>query len=270
MKNFNLIQMRCYLERVICGTALAVIGGGILYSILYEMGTSYEAQSLWAYVFGLIACAVMIVLGIFMLFGASRTNRRVFKNLSDDDRRLFYQEMRSEEALCFGHQLIMTPHFVTAYARTGLANVYIMRLDDLVACFGREVYGDTSNEPESYQLFIFDRSFKKIECIVKGDKAKMMGDGYKMLLHLSPWVFSDNYEEFMNSYSRKSKKKAYLKEIELRRQHAELLDDTIKLPEVVTAAEIIRRFNEKQSQEAPEDNPESQIPSEKADQGQNT
>ena len=253
MKNFNVIRMRCYLERIICGTALVLTGAGILYSIVYEMATLYDEAALLAYICGIVACAVMVILGVFMLYGASRMNRRIFRCLSAEERQLFYYEMRSKDALCFGNQLIITPHFVVAYSRTLLANVHIIKMDDLVACFGRNVYGDASDEPESYQLLLFDRTFKKIECIVKGKRAKMMDEGYQVLLSLSPWVFSDNYDEFINSYSRKSKEKAYLKEIELRRQHTQPLDDTLPLPQT-TAADIIRKFNEMQEREAQEDN----------------
>ena len=146
----------------------------------------------------------------------------------------------------FDSRLIITQHFVVAYARSWRAHIHIMRMEDLVACFGRSVYGSAS-EPDSYHLIIFDKTFKKVECVVKGEKAQMMDNGYQALLSLSPWVFSDNYEEFMNSYTRKSREKAYLKEIELRRRETAVDDDT--LPDAfITAADIIRRFNERQKE----------------------
>lgn len=244
MKNFNMIRMQCYLEHITFGTASIVIGLGILYGIVYEMMTAYLVSAKYAYLGGLIACGIVIAVGILYIVRAVYLNRTIFKNLAMEERKQFFQEINDSTALSFGKRLIITRHFVMAFARTWRGYIHIVRLDDMVACFGRAVY-DHSGEVERYHLLIFDRTFKKIECVLKGDKAKIMDKGYQALLSLSPWVFSDNYEEFMDSYTRKSKERAYLKEIELRRQASEISDDTLPMA-VITAADIIREFNDKQ------------------------
>ena len=245
MDNFHILRLRCYLERIILGTALIVISAGILYGIIFEMITAYLADSKYAYIAGIVSSIILVVWGIILMLQAVKYNQSVFKKYSPEEKQQFYREISADSALSFGNRLTITPHYVMAYARNFFANVYVLKLDDLVACFGREVYG-TGEDPESYHLLLFDCSFKKIECIVKGRNVALMNQGYQTLLELSPWVFSENYEEFMDSYTRKSKEKAYLTEIEFRRKEHEPVDDT--LPILVTAADIIRKFNEKQNE----------------------
>jgi len=243
-----MIRMRSYLEHLVIGTAAVVTGLGILYGIILEMTTAYHEPSRHAYLWGLVACGTLIVTGIIYIFRAVYMNRRIFKSLSTEERRLFYQELNQATTLFFDSRLIITQHYVVAYARAWRAHIHIFRMDDLVACFGRSVYGSTS-EPDSYHLTIFDKNFKRTECVLKGEKAAIMDKGYQALLSLSPWVFSDNYEDFRDNYKRKSREKAYLKEIELRRRETDLSDETLPL-EVITAADIIRQFNEKQKEKA--------------------
>lgn len=246
MTSFNMIRMRNYLEHLMIGTAAVTIGAGVLYGIIQEMTTAYVAASRYAYIWGLIAVALLITAGIWYLGRAAHMNKSVFKTLTKEERRQFFKELNQSTTLFFDNRLIITQHFVAAYAHSWCANIHILRMDDLVACFGCSVYG-SSSEPDSYHLIIFDNKFRKIDCVVKGNKAQMMDKGYQALLSLSPWVFSDNYEEFMDSYARKSREKAYLKEIELRRRQTDITDDTLPL-EVITAADIIREFNMRQEQ----------------------
>lgn len=248
MKNFNMIRMRSYLEHLVIGTAGITVSLGILFGIVQEMLTSYNAASRYAYVWGLVLCGMMIAVSIIYIVKAVYMNKRIFKSLTQEERRNFYKELNQDTTLFFDSRLIITQHFVVAYSRRWRAHIHILRMEDLVACFGRSVYGSAS-EPDSYHLIIFDRKFRKIECVLKGEKAQIMDKGYQALLSLSPWVFSDNYEEFTDSYMRKSREKAYLKEIELRRRESDISDDTLPMA-VITAADIIRQFDERQKQKA--------------------
>lgn len=244
MTNFNMIRMRSYLEHLVIGTAAILIGFGVCYGILEEMVTMYTDKSRYAYIWGIIFTCMIILLGVVYIVKAAHLNKRIFKHLSQDERRQFFVELNQETTLFFDSRLIITPHFVVAYDRSWRAHIHILKMDDLVACFGKSVYG-SNDAPDSYHLIIFDRKFQKVECVVKGDKAEIMDKGYQALLSLSPWVFSDNAEEFLNSYHRKSREKAYLKEIELRRRETEVDDDTLPMA-VITAADIIRQYNERQ------------------------
>lgn len=248
MTNFNMIRMRSYLEHLVIGTAAIFIGLGVLYGIIQEMVSMYIEASKNAYIWGIIFTSLIIVMGIVYIFKAIHLNKRIFKHLTQEELRQFFIELNQDTTLFFDSRLIITPHFVVAYDRSWRAHIHILKMDNLVACFGRSVYG-SSDTPDSYHLIIFDKRFKKVDCVVKGEKTEIMDKGYQALLSLSPWVFSDNYEEFMDSYNRKSRERAYLKEIELRRQEVEVCDDTLPM-EVITAADIIRQFNERQKEKA--------------------
>lgn len=232
--------MRNYLEHLIIGVAIVTVTFGVLFGIVQEMTTAYDGASRYAYIWGIVFCALLIAAAIYFILLAATMNKRIFRFLTVDERRQFFKELNESSTLHFGDRLIITQHFVVAYAHSWRAHIHILRLDDLVACFGRNVYG-SSSEPDSYHLILFDKRFKMIKCVVNGKKAQIMDKGYQALLKLAPWVFSDNYDEFMDVFERKSREKAYLKEIELRRSQTDDTDDTLP-EEVITAADIIRKF----------------------------
>lgn len=247
MNHFNIIRMRSYLEHLIAGSAALVIGLGILYGIISEMLSDYLPESRYAYLFGIILCGCIIIVGAIYIIKAFYMDKRMFTHLDDEEKKQFYQELSDETTLFFGNCLIITQHYVLAFVRRFDAYVHIWRLDDLTACYGKAYYSEAGGKPESYHLILSDSRFKPIRCIVKGAKAEIMDEAYHALCSLAPWVLTDNAEEFMDGRTRKAKEKSYLKEIEHRKavMSGGVSDDTLPIA-VVTAADIIKAFNEQQ------------------------
>lgn len=73
------------------------------------------------------------------------------------------------------------------------------------------------DKPDGYRLVLSDNRFNPIACVIKGDSALVMDEACSAIVSLAPWVFTDNYQEFMDDYTRKTKKKAFMREIEHRK-----------------------------------------------------
>lgn len=244
LENFNKMRTRAYLEDIVIGVAATLIGLEIVYSIVYEMMTAYLETAYFAYITGLVLAGLISLAGIFFILRAVGINKRLFGKLTIEEKHQFFEQLKDQNTLIFDNHLIISQHYILVFARSLKGSVHLIHMTDLIACFGREVYG-SKKLPESYQLILFDNNFRRYICTVKGEKAPIMTKAYEAVLSLSPWVFSDNLDVFMDTYSRKSKEKAMLKEIELRRRETEPTDDTLPVA-MITAADIIRAYNEKQ------------------------
>lgn len=258
MSTFNSIRLRSYLEHLTVGVAALFIGGGILYGIIEEMVTSYLEESQFAYLFGIIASGLMIAAGIIFIIRAFYMDKKMFVHLDEKERQLFFKELCDKTTMIFGHRLIITNHFILVYARRFKSFVHIWKLDDLTACYGKPIFSESPDKPDGYRLVISDRRFEPLVCTIKGEAVAVMAEAYQAIISLAPWVFTENYDEFMDTYTRKARKKAFIREIEHRKAAADMEtvgDDTIPMA-VITAADIIKEFNEQQKQKAkPKVNP---------------
>ena len=270
MNVFNSIRMRSYLEHLTVGVAAIFIGGSILYGIVEEMLSAYLAESHLAYILGIVASGFIIATGIIFIIRAFYMDKKMFVHLDSEERQLFFKELSDETTMFFGHRLVITNHFILVYARYFRAFVHIWRIEDLTACYGKAVYAESPDKPDSYRLVIADRSFAPVVCVIKGEAAVVMDEAYQAIISLAPWVFTDNYREFMDDYTRNARKKAFMREIEHRKAETEregLDDETIPMA-VVTASDIIKAFNEKQKQKAvPKVNPKAIFHKKQSDDG---
>lgn len=260
MNTFNSIRLRSYLEHLTVGAAALFIGGGILYGIIEEMVTSYLEESYLAYILGIVASGFIIAAGIIFVIRAFYMDKKMFVHLDEKERQTFFKELGDDTTMIFGHRLIITKHFILVYARYFRSFVHIWRIEDLTACYGRAIYAESPDKPDGYRLVLSDNRFSPIACVIKGDSALVMDEACNAIVSLAPWVFTDNYQEFMDDYTRRTKKKAFMREIEHRKAavcHSEVDDVTIPMA-VVTAADIIKAFNEQQKVKArPKINPKA-------------
>lgn len=270
MNTFNGIRLRSYLEHLTVGVAAIFIGGGILYGIIEEMVTSYLEESYLAYILGIIASSVIIAAGIIFIIRAFYMDKKMFVHLDEKERQLFFKELGDDTTMIFGHRLIITKHFILVYARYFRSFVHIWRIEDLTACYGRAIYAENPNTPDGYRLVLADNRFSPVSCVIKGEGALVMDEAYNAVISLAPWVFTDNYREFMDDYTRKARKKAFMREIQHRKAAAaasEMSDDTIPMA-VVTAADIIKAFNEQQKLKSrPKVNPKAIFHKKQSDDG---
>ncbi len=249
MEKYSLVKLRNYVGHLVIGVAVLIFGGSVLYSILSEMIQIYDPASKYAYIFGIGACVLILIAGIFFLVKAFGFENQLFKNVSPEERAEFFRELGDERTLFFDHYMFVTRHFILVYLKSWNPSVKLVRIDDLVACFGKP-YDAGSDELVQYDVILCDKRFHVYRCIVKGKKAGMMEEAWKAVCSLAPWVFREDSEEFFSGMTRRSKKRSYLKVIEHRKSVTDISEDTIQ-DVVVSAADVIRSFNEKKTADPP-------------------
>ena len=78
MQPYYAIKLKCFVLRMMMGCSLLLISAGIVISILQEVMNSYDANSRLAYILGLLICALMVALGILLIYQAFHFERFVF------------------------------------------------------------------------------------------------------------------------------------------------------------------------------------------------
>ena len=249
MEKYSLVKLRNYVVHLVIGVAVLIFGGSVLYSILSEMIQIYDPASKYAYICGIAACVLILIEGLFFLVKAFGFENQLFKGVSLEERAAFFQELGDERTLFFDRYMFVTRHFILVYLKSWNPSVKLVRVDDLVACFGKPYYAG-SDELVQYDVILCDKKFHVYRCIVKGKKAGMMEEAWKAVCSLAPWVFQEDLEEFFSGMNRQSKKRSYLKVIEHRKSVTDVSEDTIQ-DVVISAADVIRSFNEKKPADQP-------------------
>lgn len=263
MEKYSLVKLRSYVVHLVIGAAVLIFGGSVLYSILSEMIQIYDPASKYAYICGIISCALILIIGLYFLVKAFNFENQLFKGVSLEERAEFFQELEEERTLFFDRYMFVTRHFILVYIKSWNPSVKLLRIDDLIACFGKPYYA-SSDELVQYDVILCDKRFHVYRCIVKGKAAGMMEEGWRAVCSMAPWVIHDDYEEFFSGITQRSKKKSYLKVVEHRKAVTEVSEDTIQ-DMVVSAADVIRSFNEKK-QEAAADEAAQKPPAEEITQ----
>lgn len=234
---------------LILGVVMLILGGLLLAGIISEMLNAYLGGSKYAYIGGIIFCVLILISGLYFLVRAFGFERQIFKHYSLEDKAKFLRELADESTLCFGHHLIITRHYLL-YTEKAELTLKLIKIEDITACFGKPYYA-AENEMVQYDLIFADRRFKISRCMVKGKKAAIMEEAWKAICGLAPWVFSEHYLEFISGLTKRSKKRSYGKMIEHRRQTRDVSEEDIQ-EEMITAADLINKFNQKAAQEPQE------------------
>lgn len=242
MEKYSIVKLRSYLVHLIIGAAVLILGGSVLYSILSEMIQVYDPGSKYAYIFGIIACALILLIGLFFIVKAFGFENQVFKHVALEDRAGFFEELGDEQTLFFDRYLFVTRHYILVYVKSWNPYAKLLRIEDLIGCFGQPYYAG-SDELVQYDVIFCDKDFHLYRCEVKGRKAAMMEEAWKAVCSLAPWVFHDDYVDFVAGLTKKSKKRSYVKIVEHRKKLEEVSEDTIQNA-VISAADVIRTFNE--------------------------
>lgn len=242
MEKYNIVKLRSYLVHLVIGAAVLILGGSVLYSILSEMLQVYDPGSKYAYIFGIIACALILLIGLFFIVKAFGFENQVFKHVSFEDRARFFEELGDEQTLFFDRYLFVTRHYLLAYVKSWNPQAKLLKIQDLIGCFGKPYYAG-SDELVQYDVIFCDKDFHLYCCAVKGKKAAMMEEAWKAVCSLAPWVFHDDYVDFVAGLTKKSKKRSYIKIVEHRKKLEEVSEDTIQNA-VISAADVIKSFNE--------------------------
>lgn len=242
MEKYSIVKLRSYLVHLVIGAAVLILGGSVLYSILSEMLQVYDPGSKYAYIFGIIACALILLIGLFFIVKAFGFENQVFKHVSFEDRADFFEELGDEQTLFFDRYLFVTRHYILVYAKSWNPQAKLLKIQDLIGCFGKPYYAG-SDELVQYDVIFCDKDFHLYCCAVKGKKAAMMEEAWKAVCSLAPWVFHDDYVDFVAGLTKKSKKRSYVKIVEHRKKLEEVSEDTIQNA-VISAADVIKSFNE--------------------------
>lgn|GEM_PF-490109 len=246
MNKFNKLKLKTYLIQLLIGLSGVIIGIQLLYSILSEMKEVYDISSRYAYISGIIICLILIAAGILFILKAFHFDKQLFKDMTNEEKNAFLEELDEQTTLSFGTDLIVTKHFLIVRAKHRGAIFRLIKIENLIACFGRPFYAG-SDELVQYDIILCDKDFKMSVCEVKDENVSMMEKAFHTICSLAPWVLSEDYVGFLSNYRKKARQKAYLKMIEHRREQMEIDEDTI--PEVlISAADLIQAFEAEKHQ----------------------
>ena len=78
MQPYYAIKLKCFILRLMMGCSLLLISIGITVSIVQEIMESYDINSKLAYILGLVICALMVLLGVWLIYQAFHFERFVF------------------------------------------------------------------------------------------------------------------------------------------------------------------------------------------------
>lgn len=220
MEKYNLIKMRNYLVHLVIGTAVLLFGGGVLCSIVSEMVEVYDPASKYAYICGIVFSGLILAVGFFFLMRAFGFEKRLFKKFTSEERADFLAELPTQDTKLYGKYVFVTPDYILVYSDSWSPSAKLVKVKDLIACFGKPYYAG-SEELVRYDLILCDKRFQLYRCCAKGKDVVSMEEAHSCICEKVPWVFSDDYEEFMTGLSKRAKKKAYLRTVQHRREIAE-------------------------------------------------
>lgn len=214
MQPYYAIKLKCFILRLMMGCSLLLISIGITVSIVQEIMESYDVNSKLAYILGLVICALMVLLGVWLIYQAFHFERFVFGK-SKSGYALLKEDMQNESVVSAG-DLIVTDQFLLLFSLHLLNMCKVIRLDNIIACFEDPVYG-TVAKPSEYTLFIYDRDFKCHTIVLD---AKQSEAGHLAKLKISqthPWIYAVSRDTFLDRTMTKNGRRNFLNEIEKRK-----------------------------------------------------
>ena len=214
MQPYYAIKLKCFILRLMMGCSLLLISIGITVSIVQEIMESYDVNSKLAYILGLVICALMVLLGVWLIYQAFHFERFVFGK-SKSGYALLKKDMQNESVVSAG-DLIVTDQFLLLFSLHLLNMCKVIRLDNIIACFEDPVYG-TVAKPSEYTLFIYDRDFKCHTIVLD---AKQSEAGHLAKLKISqthPWIYAVSRDTFLDRTMTKNGRRNFLNEIEKRK-----------------------------------------------------
>ena len=166
MDTFKLLKLKNYFFHLVAGTLMILFGAGIFQAILLEMLKEYDAASKVAYICGLIACAGIILYGVYELMQAFNYERRILKSLEPGERREFVAELSDGVELSIPGQVVMTRHYLLVPARN-MGFVHVFAKNRMIGCFQADAHQEEA--ATETQMVIYDTDFKAVKVDIRGN-----------------------------------------------------------------------------------------------------
>lgn len=225
MRPYYAMKLKCFVLRLMIGSAVLITAVSIIAAIVQEIFGSYDAGSLLAYILGIVIAVLMAVPGLVLVYQAFHFEKSVFGR-SGQDYSLLKKDMEKEDVVSAGN-LVVTNQFVLLFTRHLFKMCMVIRLSDIIGCFENPVY-ETITKPTSYTILIYDRKFKAHPIVLDARKAESGHIAREKLCGLLPWIYSDERDAFMDKMLTKSGRRYLLKQMEKRRYQMQSTRDVDK------------------------------------------
>ena len=213
MQPYYAIKLKCFVLRLMMGCSLLLISAGIVVSILQEVMNSYDANRL-AYILGLLICALMVALGIVLIYQAFHFERFVFGR-SQRSYDLLKKDMQDKSVVSAGN-LIVTDQFMLLFSKHIFNMCKVIRLENVIACFEDPVYG-TVAKPSEYTLYIYDRDFKCHTIVLDAKQSEAGHQAKEKICQTHPWIYAVSRDTFLDRTMSKNSRRNFLNQIEKRK-----------------------------------------------------
>lgn len=214
MQPYYAIKLKCFVLRLMMGCSLLLLSVGIIVSIVQEVMGSYDPNSKLAYILGMMICALMILLGLWLIYQAFHFERFVFGR-SKEGYNLLKKDMRDESVVSAGN-LIVTDQFLLLFSLHIFNMCKVIRLENIIACFEDPVYG-TVAKPSEYTLYIYDRDFKCHTIVLDAKQSEAGHLAKEKISQTHPWIYAVSRDTFLDRTMTKNGRRNFLNEIEKRK-----------------------------------------------------
>ncbi len=211
MQPYYAIKLKCFVLRLMMGSAVLLTVGSITVAIIQEMTGSYDKDSRMAYIFGLLICVLMAALGVMMVYQAFHFEKSVFGH-SSRNFALLKKDLEDKNVLSAGN-LVVTKQFILLFSMHLFSMCKVIRSEDIIACFEDPVYG-TVAKPTEYKIYIYDRKFKCHTILLDVKQSEAGHLAKEKICTERPWIFIDNRDVFLDMIITKSGRRNVFKQIE--------------------------------------------------------
>jgi hypothetical protein len=223
MQTYNMIKLKCFVIRMMAGSAVLLTAVSLIISIIQEMRNSYDAASRVAYLSGLVISAFLACFGLYVIYQAFNFEKFAFRHNRHDDTRLQKDIENRHIASC--KNLVMTDQFVLLFSLRLFNMCTVIRTEDIIACFENPVY-ETITTPTEYTIFIYDSKFKVHPIVVDPKNAEEGHMARQKICEFMPWIFKDDRDAFMDMTLTKSGRRNIFKQMKKKKYMAESTIDT--------------------------------------------
>lgn len=206
-----MLKLKNYFFHLVAGTLMVLFGAGIFQAILLEMLKEYDSASKLAYICGLIACAGIILYGVYELMQAFNYERRILKSLEPGERHEFISELSEGVELSIPGQVVMTRHYLLVPARN-MSFVHVFAKNRMIGCFQADVHKEEA--ATEAQIVIYDTDFKSVNVDIRGNgSSEAAGKLYDKICTGMPWIFHEDYDGFLDQIRRSGYRRKLIKQM---------------------------------------------------------
>lgn len=211
MDTFKLLKLKNYFFHMIIGVAALLLGIGILQSIALEVLKEYDPASIIAYICGAVACAGIILYGLYEIIRAFNYEKRILKLLEPEEREQFYSELENQVELTIPGQVVMTKSFLLVPVKDA-SYVRVFLKDRLVGCFQTETHQEA--EATEGEMVIYDLDFKAANVNIRGKgSTQAIHRLYERICMDMPWIYHEGYDDFLSNIRRSGYRRKLVKQM---------------------------------------------------------